>query len=133
MDNPAGIQLRWAHGGLIFVHTWVSAPPDPAEGRPDHGIFRPIPIRFRAGPGMGVYDVGASLSHIERLLIICLQQTTDNVKNVKEIERRVQSLSGVLASPVSEDDYAEKGRRVELWRFVFTQIDISLLIPLSGK
>ena len=35
-----------------------------------------------------------------------------------EIERRVQSLSGVLASPVREDDYPEKGRRVELRRFV---------------
>jgi hypothetical protein len=42
----------------------------------------------------------------------------DNGKKVKKIERRVQSLSGVLASPASEDDYAEKGRRVELRRFV---------------
>jgi hypothetical protein len=31
------------------------------------------------------------------------------MQRMKEIERRVQSLSGVLASPVSEDDYAEKG------------------------
>ena len=46
------------------------------------------------------------------------QQSSDNVEGVKEIERRVQSLSGVLASPVSENDYAEKGRRVELRRFV---------------
>ena len=30
----------------------------------------------------------------------------------------MQSLFGVLASPVSEDDYAEKGRRVELQRCV---------------
>ena len=30
----------------------------------------------------------------------------------------MQSLSGILVSPVSEDDYAEKGRRVELQRFV---------------
>ena len=46
------------------------------------------------------------------------QQSSDNVEGVKEIERRVQSLLGVLASPVSENDYAEKGRRVELRRFV---------------
>lgn len=32
----------------------------------------------------------------------------------------MQSLSGVLASPVSEDDYAEKGRRAELRRFVLS-------------
>ena len=43
---------------------------------------------------------------------------SDNAEGVRDIERRVQSLSGVLASPVGEDDYAEKGRRVELWRFV---------------
>jgi len=39
---------------------------------------------------------------------------------VKGIEQRVQLLSGVLSSPASEGDYVEKGRRVELWRFVFT-------------
>ena len=55
----------------------------------------------------------------ERLLILCpLQQTSDNAKGLKDIERRVQSLSGVLASPVGKDDYAENGRRVELRRFV---------------
>jgi len=57
----------------------------------------------------------------------------DNEGNVKEIERRVQSLSGMLASPVSEDDYAEKGRRAELQRFVPTHLFISFLIPLSGS
>ena len=62
-----------------------------------------------------------------------LQQASDNVEKVKEIERRAQSLSGVLASPASEDDYVEKGRRVELQRFVLVQIHISLLIPLSGS
>ena len=62
-----------------------------------------------------------------------LQQTADNADKVKEIDRRVQSLSGVLASPVSEDDYAEKGRRVELQRFVSALTFISLLIPLSGS
>ena len=43
---------------------------------------------------------------------------SDNGEKVKEIERRAQSLSDVLASPVSEDDYAEKGRRVVLLGFV---------------
>ena len=37
---------------------------------------------------------------------------------VKGIEQRVLSLSGVLAAPASEGDHAEKGRRVELRRFV---------------
>ena len=58
-----------------------------------------------------------------------LQQTSDNVEGVKEIERRVQSLSGMLVSPVSEDDRAEKGRRIELQRFVLIRMYISLLIP----
>jgi hypothetical protein len=53
-----------------------------------------------------------------------LQQTSDNAEGVKEIERRVQSLSGVLTPPVSEDDYAEKGRRVVLRRFVLVRIYI---------
>ena len=52
---------------------------------------------------------------------------------MKEIERRAQSLSGVLASPVGEDDYAEKGRRVILRRFVIVQVYNNLLIPLSGS
>jgi len=37
---------------------------------------------------------------------------------MKDIERRVQSLHGVLVSPAREDDYAENARRVELRRFV---------------
>ena len=49
-----------------------------------------------------------------------------------DIERRVESLCGVLASPPSEDDFAEKARRVELQKFVFMQMHINLLIPLSG-
>jgi len=51
---------------------------------------------------------------------------------VKDIDRRVQLLCGVLASPASEDDFAEKERRAELRRFVFIQMYINLLIPLSG-
>ena len=36
----------------------------------------------------------------------------------------MQSLSSVLASPVSEDDYAEKGRRLELRKFVLNHATI---------
>ena len=50
-----------------------------------------------------------------------LQQTSDNAENVKEIERRVHSLSEMLAPPVGEDDYAEKTRRAVLQRFVPVQ------------
>ena len=46
------------------------------------------------------------------------QPTLDDVEMMKGIEQRVQSLSGVITSPVHEDDYAEKGRRVELRRSV---------------
>ena len=49
---------------------------------------------------------------------------------MKDIERRLQSLSGVLASPMSEDDHAEKGRRMELRRFVLMRVGIRLLTPL---
>ena len=52
---------------------------------------------------------------------------------MKEIEQRVHSLSGVLASPVGEDDYAEKTRRVVLWRFVLVRIYANLLIALTGS
>ena len=48
---------------------------------------------------------------------------------MKEIEQRVQSLAAVLASPVSEDDRAEKRRRIELQRLAILQIRISVLIP----
>ena len=57
----------------------------------------------------------------------------DNAENMKDIERRVQLLYGVISSPVGGDDYAEKARRVELRRFVFTQTHKKLLIPLSGS
>ena len=52
---------------------------------------------------------------------------------MKEIERRVQSLSSMLTSPVGEDDYAEKQRRVAFLRFVLIQIYINLLISLLGN
>ena len=70
------------------------------------------------------YDVSALCSSTGHFLIlypILLQQTSDNAQMVKEIEKRVQSLSGVLASPASEDDYAERGRRLELRRFELYQ------------
>ena len=54
----------------------------------------------------------------------------DNADNLMGLKRRVQWLSGVLASPVGEDDYAEKGRRMELRRFVLVCTSIGLLIPL---
>ena len=83
------------------------------------------------------YDVSVPFLRAKHLLTRCLfpgaQQTTNNTDSVKEIEQRVQSLSGVLASPVSEDDYAERGRRVELQRFVLVWLHISLLIPLPGS
>ena len=52
-------------------------------------------------------------------MCLSFQQTSDNAECVKDIEQRVQSLSSMLTSPASEDDYAEKGRRAELRRFVF--------------
>ena len=70
------------------------------------------------------YDVSFSRSRAGHLLTFRfpLQQTLDNADSVKEIEGRVQSLSGVLDSPVSEDDHAEGGRRAELQRFVLERI-----------
>ena len=46
------------------------------------------------------------------------QQAADNIESVKDIEQRAQTLSGLLSSPVGQDDYAEKARRMELHRFV---------------
>ena len=65
--------------------------------------------------------------------VACLsfQQTSDNAENVEEIERRVQSLAGVLASPISEDDHAEKWRRAELLRFVPGWVYIGLFIRFA--
>jgi len=52
---------------------------------------------------------------------------------MKDLERRAQLLYGVLSSPVSEDDYAERARRVVLQMFVFMQPPFPLLIPFSGS
>lgn len=81
------------------------------------------------------YDVSVSRLRTEHLAHCPspTQQTSDNAEKVKEIERRVHSLSGVLASPVGEDDYTEKRRRAELRRFVLVQTHNSLLIPLLGS
>lgn len=45
----------------------------------------------------------------------------------------MQSLSGVLASPVSDGDYAETGRRVELQRFVLRHKYIPVAYPSLRK
>lgn len=80
------------------------------------------------------YDVGVSRSRNERLLILFpAQQTSDNAENVGEIERRVHSPPGVLASPASKDDCAEKWRRAELRRSVRMRIYVSFLTPPAGS
>jgi len=64
---------------------------------------------------------------------LCFQQTADNTDDVKEIEQRVQSLSSILASPVSEDDYAEKWRRSVLRRFALmgvSKISFPVYLPI---
>ena len=52
---------------------------------------------------------------------------------MKDIEQRVQSLYGMLASPAREDDHAENTRRVELRRFVLAYQHAGLLISLPGS
>ena len=69
------------------------------------------------------------LNTFSSLACFPLQQTVDNAEGIKEVERRVESLSGVLASPVGEDDHAEKERRTKLQRFVALRVCIGLLIP----
>jgi len=82
-----------------------------------------LPLKAVAG-AMSVliknYDVSASYLRVECPFTLRLpfQQTLDNAEGVKEIEGRVQSLSGVLDFPVSKGDHAEGERRAELQRFV---------------
>ena len=79
------------------------------------------------------YDVSVPCSRLNTSSFFpCFQQTSDNAEGMKDIERRVQSLSGVLASPVSEDADAEKERRAVLRRFVLVRIYVNSLTPLSG-
>jgi len=81
-------------------------------------------------------DVSAPRLRTENILIFVhflLQQTSDNLDKIKEIERRAHSLSGVLASPASEDDYEEKERRVVLQGFVLVWVYVNLLIFLIGS
>ena len=47
-----------------------------------------------------------------------LQQTAANGDQIRDIEERVQSLCGVLAYPVGDQDGEEKARREVLRRFV---------------
>ena len=61
-----------------------------------------------------------------------LQRAVGNVEGVKDIEERVHSLSSVLSAPVSEDDHAEKARRLELQRSALAQSRSSPL-TLSQK
>jgi hypothetical protein len=49
-----------------------------------------------------------------------LQQSAANAEQIKDIEERIQSLSGVLASPVGDRDSEEKARRETLRRFVLS-------------
>ena len=46
------------------------------------------------------------------------QQTAANTQRIREIEERVESLAGVLASPICDEDSEEKARREALRRFV---------------
>ena len=52
---------------------------------------------------------------------------------MKEIERRVELLSSMLASPISENDHAEKWRRSVLQRYVFVWVCISFTYPYLRK
>jgi hypothetical protein len=57
--------------------------------------------------------------HPATLIVDCFsQQTTANAEQIKDIEKRVQSLGEVLASPVDDQDKEEKARRETLRRFV---------------
>ena len=47
-----------------------------------------------------------------------LQQTAVNAQQIRDIEERVQSLAGVLVSPICDEDSEEKVRREALRRFV---------------
>jgi hypothetical protein len=65
-----------------------------------------------------------------KFVFFALQRAVDNAEAVKDIEKRVHSLSDLLASPVSKDDHAEKARRTELHRFALVvQTRTSLLTP----
>ena len=63
------------------------------------------------------YDVGSPsvsrLVHPDRLL----QQTVANGDQIREVERRIQSVSGILSHPVGEHDSEEKTRREGLKKF----------------
>jgi len=48
-----------------------------------------------------------------------LQQTTANAEQVREIEGRIESLAGILASQDGDQDSREKARKETLRKFVF--------------
>jgi hypothetical protein len=55
-----------------------------------------------------------------------LQQTTDNIDQIKEIEGRVLFLGEKLASPVGDQDDKEKARRDALQKSVILPCDEEL-------
>ena len=52
------------------------------------------------------------------------QQTAINAQQIREIEERVRSLTGVLASPICDEDSEEKTRREALRRFMSRHSEI---------
>jgi hypothetical protein len=64
------------------------------------------------------YDVGTPKYLIQSAAYRSLQQTTANADQIIDIQRRVQSLSEVLASPVFDQDSDEKARRDALRKLV---------------
>ena len=49
-----------------------------------------------------------------------IQQTTANADLIRGVEERIQSLCGILAYPVDDQDREEKARREILRKFVFS-------------
>lgn len=63
-----------------------------------------------------------------------LQTTTANIDQIREIERRVRSLDGVLTRPVGDQDSEEKARREALREFVLPpSSDVGALLTLFHK
>ena len=63
------------------------------------------------------YDVSSSHRIALQTANRVLQQTIANAEQIKDIEARVESLSGILTLPVGDRDAEEKGRRESLKRF----------------
>ena len=63
------------------------------------------------------YDVSSSHPIALQTANHALQQTIANAEQIKDIEARVESLSGILTLPVGDLDAEERGRRESLKRF----------------